>query len=524
MGELAGRPAAFRLPRESEQSALVPAAKGTSVLLAGKLFTYFVRLAMGILLGRLLGADQFGLYTLSLTAATVAGSLGHLGLDVTLVRYISMYRSRGDQARLWGTLQIGAIGALAATVAGLVLFSASNYLAVEVFHDKRLAHLFRIASIVVPFLAINDLLCGATQGFKNFHYTVLAQQFAQPAFRMLLLVFIAVTIGLDPDLATLAFLIATIGTSLILFYFLNKQFSLRRPWSEGRRETREVLGFSFPIYVAGLIKDFGSNIQALLIGSLHAARSVGIYTAAANFNMIGQVFHTSISVASMPILCELHDRRQWGELSRYYQTTTKWTLALNLPMFLVVLLFPTPVLALIGKGFEQGAGVLIILAWVNLLRTGTGLGGGIIDMTGHTRLKLANTIGMIAISAGMNILLVPGMGMYGAAWAALVAAFTINTARLVEVYVLLRLQPYNVEILKPLGAGLVASLAAWAAYVATGPLGMYPAFAAGCVVLAITYLALVTLFGLAPEDQIVLAAFRRRFNRTLGKDYERHQS
>ncbi|RPJ54447.1 MAG: hypothetical protein EHM23_29015, partial [Acidobacteria bacterium] len=287
-------------------------------------------------------------------------------------------------------------------------------------------------------------------------------------------------------------------------------FSLRRPWSEGRRETREILGFSFPIYVSGLIKDFGSNIQALLLGSMHAARSVGVYAAAANLNLVGQIFHTSISSASMPILSELHDRGQWRELSRYYQTTAKWTFALNLPMFLIVLLFPTPILSLFGKGFETGAGVLIILAWVNVIQTGTGLGGAIIDMTGHSRLKLINTIALISVSVGLNVLLVPDMGMYGAAWAALISSFILNVARLVEVYVLFKLQPYNWEILKPIGAALVASVCAWGSYLSASPLGMYPAFAAGTVALAASYLALLMLFGLARDDRLILAALRRR--------------
>jgi hypothetical protein len=78
------------------------------------------------------------------------------------------------------------------------------------------------------------------------------------------------------------------------------------------------------------------------------------------------------------------------------------------------------------------------------------------------------------------------------------------------VYALFKLQPYNWEILKPIGAALVASVCAWGSYLSAGPLGMYPAFAAGTVALAASYLALLMLFGLAPDDRLVLAALRRR--------------
>jgi len=517
MAELAGPGEALPLPRLTESTALVSAAKGTSILLAGKLFTYVARLVMTVLVSRLLGADQYGLYSMSLTAATVAGSIGVLGLDTTLVRYIARYRGRRDQAGLWGTLQMGAFAALTGLSCGVVLFLTSGYLAVNVFHDPRLAPLFRISSIMVPFLTLIALLAAATQGFRNMRYTAIAQQFSQPMLRMMLLVGIALTIGLTPGLATVAYVISTIAVTVLLFYFLNKQFSLRRRWRDGRRDTREIVAFSFPVYVSSLIRNFESHIQTLVLGVTHNVRSVGIYSVAAHFNLVGQVFHTSITSASMPIISELYDRRQWPELSRYYQVTTKWSFALNLPLFLIVLLFPVPVLSLFGKGFTEGASVLVILAWVNLIYTGTGLGGAIIDMTGHSRLKLANTIVLVGTSLALNLLLVPRYGMYGAAWAALVGSLIINLARLIEVYVLFGLLPYNREILKPGAAGAGGAAISWAVYQAAAPLGLYVAFAAATLGLAAAYLALILLFGLAPDDRLVLNRFRRRLTTSRKK-------
>jgi len=118
MGELASG-SAFPLDSGAQRKNILTTARGASILLGGKLFMYGARFVMFVLIARLLGAEQYGLYNLALTAATIAGSVGVLGLDAALVRYVAVYRSRGDEARLWGTLQLGAIGG------GLVASSAA---------------------------------------------------------------------------------------------------------------------------------------------------------------------------------------------------------------------------------------------------------------------------------------------------------------------------------------------------------------------------------------------------------------
>ena len=49
---------------------MVLAAKGGGMVFAGRLFVWGSRFGMAVLLARLLGADQYGLYNITLPAAT----------------------------------------------------------------------------------------------------------------------------------------------------------------------------------------------------------------------------------------------------------------------------------------------------------------------------------------------------------------------------------------------------------------------------------------------------------------------
>jgi O-antigen/teichoic acid export membrane protein len=466
-------------------------------------------------LARLLAAHQFGLYNLALTAAEIATGLSALGLDTALVRYIPVFANRRDEAGIWGVLQIslGLTTALSAFLA-IGLYALANQIAEQWFHEPQLAPLLRLISLAVPFFSLNDMTAAATRGFKNMHYTVIAQKITHPLIKLSLIVMF-VALGLNAMRALMASGLTEILVSGMLFYFLNKQFSLKRPVKAARRDGRQILKFSLPVYLSSLIFTFGGSIQTLLLGALNSVKSVGIFALAGNVNMIGKMFHESIVTVSMPIISELYSRRERTQLNHFYQTMTKWTFTLNLPMFLIVLLFAGPILSIFGKSFASGTAVLIILAWRSLVDTGTGICGAMLDMTGNTRWKLLNSTITFVLTLGINFLFIPRWGLVGAAMAALVSAFIINLLRLLEVYILLRMLPYNMSFIKPVTAGLVALLASQSVshWLATGT--NLISVATGVATLLAVYVSIILSLGLSREDRTLVAGLQQRVNTML---------
>jgi len=489
---------------------VLTAAKGGGIIFAGSLFQYAVRFVVGIVLARTLGVEQYGLYNLSMTVAAVASGLTLMGFTLTLVRYISLFASQRDTAKLWGTLQLGVgLPTVLSICAGIGLFALANPVAVYLFHEPRLAPLLRLGSLMIPFLALGDLAAAATRGFKTMHYTVIAQYVSRPVVKLILLGVFLIT-GLTVGKAVSAHVVSVIVASLMLVYFLNKLFSLKRPWKSARRETRRMLKFSLPLYVSYLIQTFRGNLQTVLLGALHTITGVGIFSVATQVNLIGQMFHSSVVTSSMPVISELYGRGKRKQMERMYQTTARWTFALNFPLFLIILMFPGQILSIFGSSFVDGTTALIILAWADLAKTGTGICGAVLDMTGRTRLKLVNAIIMSILMVGLNVLLIPRWGVIGAATATLTAVAADNILRLIEVYILFRLVPYNLSFLKPITAGLVAAgtvlllgrlLPAEASLVYT---------AVGVITLLVVYAGVILLLGLSEEDRTVLARLRVR--------------
>jgi O-antigen/teichoic acid export membrane protein len=480
-------------------------AKGGGVTFAGKMFLSASRLVTALILARLLGAEQYGFYNLSLSAANIAVVIAVFGLDTALLRYVAILDSRNDEEGVWGSLQLGiGTATILSVFTGTLLYAFAFPVAERVFNEPALAPLLQIVSVIVPMLVLSEVLVGANRGFKRMDTPVIAQFVAQPLIR-LVLILILLLVGLDVTLAILTFGLADLGASLLLLYFLNREFALRRPLRSARRDARELFGFSIPVWLSEMMVKFQGNIQTLLLGSLGTITGVGLFSIANQITLVSSEFSSSINTSAKPIMAELHDRGDLKQMGRIYQIANKWAFTVQLPVLLGMVFFPTQILSIFGESFTDGSTALIILAFASLLRVGTGMGGIIIDMTGYAKLKLVNSVIRLVVYLGLNLLFIPRWGLLGAAAAILLGEGSINLLRLLQVLFLFKLIPYNWSFIKPITAGVlgVASLLAFSFVLQPDP-GLFEAIAQGIVML-IVYVASLLIFGFTEQERVVLA-------------------
>lgn len=496
---------------ESADHNLVKVAKDGGILLVGKIFTNACRFVTAFLLARLLGAQNYGLYLLSLNLATLLAALVELGFDTALVRFVAISVSRKNEKRTWGTLQIGiGIPLLLSILISTGLYALAYPLSERIFHDKSLAPLLQIVSVVVPFSVLGDTLIGATRGFKNMRYPVLAKFIAQP-FVKLILIGITAFLGLRTIYAVAIFGIGEFVAAVILLFYLHRLFSVTRSPLAAEWPLKEILTFSFPEWLGNLLDTFRGNIETLLIGSLGSIAGVGIFSVADQINVIGHDFYTSLNTSAKPFFAELHERGDRVQLESIYQATAKWALIVNLPFFLGLVLYPASVMSIFGKTFIAGATALVLMAFANIADVGTGMCGAMLNMTGYTRLKFINTIVSLLLSAGLNIYLIPKYGVIGAAISALTGLVTLNVMRILEVYFLMKIFPYNANFLKPV---LAAGIVFVAGYLLNRvfPVGENIIYlGVAWTLIFVLFTTLILLFGLAPEDRLLLSRVNNRW-------------
>lgn len=493
-------------------------AKGSGFLAGGSVFELASRFVISLLLARALGATGYGLYNLAISAGTIFAGISALGLDDAVVRYVAIQVRERDDRGVRGTLQVAlTISMTVSAVLGVALYFGAEPIAVGVFNEPALTELLRLFSVIAPAMTLSNVLAATAKGFKRMDHVAVAENIVMSLARMILLAALML-VGLDVYAAAIIFGISDVAATVTMIALTNRHFPMTSLFRRGaQRNVREIFRFALPLWLSGLLLQFRKNIQVLLLGALSVAADVGLISIVGRINLASHVIYRSIVAAVKPVLAELSSQGERDELQVVYRTSTRWTFMFNVPVFLVMVLFPTPLLSIFGSSFEAGALPLVVLACSELANAATGTCGSIIDMTGHTRVKLANSVVWMALLFGTNLLLIPRWGVLGAAVATLLSTATINLARVVEVWVLERVQPYDRSFLKPVAAGLAAA-ACGAALIVWVPAPTNLLEIAGIAILiTAVYAAASWLLGIAPEDREVIAKVVRRLRGKVGR-------
>lgn len=493
-------------------------ARGGGISLIGNVVALVLGLLFQLALARSLGPARVGILTLALSVVGLVRILTVFGLHRGVLRFVTLYQGSGEKDRVAGAIHTALRFTLVASlVATPLLLLGAGYLATAVFGKPQLAPVLRILALSLPFAALTELFLAVAQAFKRVEYTPLIDQMLGPGLKIVLLLLAVYAFSGAVTAVAYGILVATVVSALVAGWVLHRLY--REYGLAGQRPvnlTGALLRFSWPLLLTALLGRLWGQVGTLLLGGLASAEQVGIYEIAVRVTILIPVFLEAFNAIFAPVIGEMQDHNSREQLLRLYQTVTRWTFLLSLPAFLVLFLFSAEVMRLFGPEFVAGAAVLRVLAVSQMVFIITGPSGWILTMSGRSGMNLLNTVLTMAIALALGFWLIPPYGALGAAVGSAASIAFVNILRLIEVFVILRGQPYNRSYLKPVAAGLLAV----AVVVGTGALlPTLPALARAAVlsgVLCLVYLLALALLRFDEEDQVVLGALRQQIRR-LGR-------
>ena len=510
--------AEVRSPVTTEtDSAVVSVAKGGGFLAAGSLFDYVARFVVALVMARVLGVDDYGAYNLSVSLAFVVAGVANLGLDAAMERYLAVFTRRGDSGGVRGTLRLGVgVSLIGAIVTSAIFYLTAPSIAAATADSASVVPLFRLAALAVPILTMTTVLSAAARGFLRMDHSSFAEKVVQPLVRTVLIVGLAV-VGFDARAAVVIFLGSFAAALVVLVRLISQRVAAEPGPAVVRPHVKEIAAFSFPFWLAGMLTQVRKNVQPVLLGVFNNLASVGIFSVASSAQLVGHAVYLSISKSLRPILAGVLDAGDHAAAQRLYRTTTRWTILTNLPLFVMTVLYPSVILSVFGESFTAGASALVILAFGELASVGTGTCGTVIDMSGYNRVKVINKFVWVGLSLGLNVVLIPRYGIIGAASAAVGATASIQFIRVIEVWRLAGLTPWDRLTLKPLTAGAVAFATGLAAK-AWLPIAMgVPHLVVAGILVGSVYVAVLGLLGLADDDRMVLGLILGRARKAVSR-------
>jgi O-antigen/teichoic acid export membrane protein len=242
------------------------------------------------------------------------------------------------------------------------------------------------------------------------------------------------------------------------------------------------------------------------------AEQIGVYSAAVYVaSAIPSLLLAANSIFG-PIVAELHGRGETDQLTHLFQTVAKWVIGATWPFVIVILLLSPLVMGIYGEEFIDGSKVLVVLTLGQLVNVGVGSVGIMLLMSGNQRFELVSQALAAVASISLCVLLIPRMGIMGAAVSRSIAIALANILRLVLLYRLLRLFPYNRSIAK-LPLAMFISAGVVLAYSRVPVIASFPIWISiplGVALSYCTFFLLTFVLGFDDSEKLLLEAFSRR--------------
>ena len=417
-------------------------AKGSGIVFLGQVVGRFLGFGLQVLLGRLLGASGYGLYALSISTLEFGARISQLGLANGLVRYVAVHRAEGNLERLKGTLLTGlALGGGVSLAGAAGLFLAAPWIAERFFHQPGLVWPLRLAALALPFHNLITLAQSGLRGLQRMEAFTLVGVLRGA----LTLIFSGalVWLGLGVKGAVGGFWGAALVGLLLACWLLVQRLPANTLSAVPESRMGELLRFSLPLYISGFSYLLMTRTDIIMLGYFTQSEHVGAYRAAVALAHLVTFGLSAINMAFAPMIADLYQRKALEELKDMYRIGTRWGAVLSLLAAMPFLLFPREVLGIYGSGFVAATWPLVALVGFQLINTGVGSVGFMLQMSGHQDWVLANNLFTAVLNVGLNLWWIPKWGIMGAALATGLALALNNILGVIEVRLLLKMQPFS---------------------------------------------------------------------------------
>ncbi len=437
-------------------------ARGTGVALAGTVLALLLGFFARIIIARYGSAADYGIYSLSLVIVVFLVTLVSLGLPDGAARYVAYFRARGETDKVRGVTSVSIqLSAVAGVIVGMALFFSADYLATAIFHTPELAGALKIVAAGIPFSALINIMVSVFRGFDRMEPQA---YFQYGVFNGLFLLLIGALVILRLPFVDVfyVYVAALIMTFVALLIYTSKK--VPQPisvtgWRSNAVVRKELLVFSLPLLATGVLAALTLSADTFLLGYFKTPDVVGLYNAA---RPVAQFISDPLALMMLiyaPVATGLYARNSMGELRRSYIISTKWIVSLTLPFFLVLLLFPEAVLNLLfGPSYVVAAPALRILAIGFIVGNLLGPRNATLIAFGQIRFIFWVSLALTAAYVILNMVLIPPLGITGAA-IALASSLTLGgIITAVKVYTLCRTQPLSLNLIKPIAVSVVLAL------------------------------------------------------------------
>ena len=366
------------------------------------------------ILTKTLGAEGYGIWSQILVTISLLGPLCTLELGYAITRFLAPEKDKEKISKHLSSIL--ATTSLVALAVSALIFVLSRPLAIAVFGGADATFYIKISALLIFLAAIDQIMIEYFTGFqqiKRYSIFLILQTIGEVA-----LIAYLVLSGFGLFGAIISLLIARALTSVIGFLWIRSDINISKP---SFSVVKPYLPFTLPILPTALCYWLINLGDRYVIGYFMGASAVGIYSASYGLGSLLAFFYAPLSGTLLPAMIKSYENNKIPEVKTYLGYSLKFLLLFTIPSFFgLAVLSKSLLVTLATSEFAEVYMVVSIVALATLLYYCGSVNLNILNLFKETK-KVGIIYGISAsINVILNIVLVPRIGIVGAAIATLV--------------------------------------------------------------------------------------------------------
>ncbi len=394
-------------------------AKSSFIVFIGVLFSKVFSYVYRIIIAREFGPETYGIFSLAMMVSGLFIVFSSMGIGDGLTRYIPLYRGKNQKEKIKYLIRrfakIFFISGIAATVLMLIL---SQFIANKIFNEPELYEFLVIFSFIIPINLFLTILISSLKGYEKIGwYSFLSNILIPLSNLVLILLFMFMGIGVYSVI--LSYVLGELIVLILSFIVTKKQIpeifeKIKKSKEKGL--LKEVILYSFPLFLAGMSWKLFKWGDSFVIGLFKSVADVGIYNAAVPVAMLLAMAPQLFMQLFFPLITRFYSQGDKKTISEIAKQTSKWIFILNIPLLVLFIVFPTEFLRIFfGEVYIPAANSLRFISIGVFFLSFFEISYRLIAMKGLSKILLIDIVSISVLNVLLNMLLVPYMGISGAA-------------------------------------------------------------------------------------------------------------
>ncbi|GAB4294746.1 MAG: flippase [Ignavibacteriaceae bacterium] len=365
-----------------------------------------------MLMTRFVTKEDFGLYALIMVVVNLFNLLGGLGLELTMVKWISSH-NKSEQEQI--LLPVLILRGSASLITSVIFILFAKYI-LHFFDDRLIIFLFYIPVIFI-LSNFRDLFYNLLQGLNQFkHYSIV--NVVSSVFRVVAILPFLYFYKLNLEILLIIEILVTLQPLVHQIFIIPFRKLIRNKPS--KEIFKKVIKFSIPLYLNNLVVFISGRMNIFLIGLYLSAESIANFDVATKVPVALKKIFQSFIIVYFPNLSRLFSA---GE-----KTTAKNFISKSLSIFSIITIFGVTIsflfreeltVLLFSDQYREIAFAFAMLILNFYFRGVSDLIGYSFVPAGYSSVSVkVNTIATL-VSIGGSIILIPIYGFMGAVYSLL---------------------------------------------------------------------------------------------------------